>query len=327
MTQFCRHSDCFVPEVSCAMGELDPWRCPNWIGSQAADADALREVERLGTATPWHGNALGTTDLPFVSARGRTSTVGLVGAESAGKTTFLAAIYSLLARGHELGQRKFAGSYTLGGWEAVAHNLRWSGITPPSFPPHTPRSAERAPGLLHLAVREPDDRSRDLLVTDAPGEWFRRWAIDRDADDAAGARWVAQHATGFLLVVDSEALAGPQRGDARTTTQLLAQRLGTEAGDRPVGVLWAKADIPVPAQMRARLASTFAECLPSASTHYISVRGQVMTSAGSNPNPPEEHLLEPFDEVVNRDVSRRYSRLELPLIASRDPFLSLGSLM
>src|SRR3712207_7219078 len=41
--------------------------------------------------------------------------------------------------------RSFAGSYTLGGWENLAHSLRWQGGHGPMFPPHTSTGAVRMP--------------------------------------------------------------------------------------------------------------------------------------------------------------------------------------
>jgi hypothetical protein len=49
------------------------------------------------------------------------------------------------------------------------------------------------------------------MFADAPGEWFQKWAANRDSADGAGARWVAEHADVFLLVADCEALQAPAR--------------------------------------------------------------------------------------------------------------------
>ena len=64
----------------------------------------------------------------------------------------------------------------------------------------------------------------DVLMTDAPGEWFDRWAVDRSSPQAAGARWVAEHADSFALLADSEALIGADRGEVRRSLRRLAQR-------------------------------------------------------------------------------------------------------
>ncbi len=327
MSEFCRHHDCFVPDVSCVMGELDAHRCQFWTGVQPADADERAGDAEQVTTLPWHGNSLGTTDTPFVAARSRPLTIGVVGAEGAGKTTLLGTVYSLVARGRFVGGRRFSGSYTLGGWEAIAHNLRWQGVTPPSFPPHTPRGAARAPGLLHLALRDGQDRARDVLLTDAPGEWFRRWAVDREAADAEGARWVARYADAFMLFADSEALAGLSRGVARTTTQLLTQRLAAEAGERPIAIVWAKADVAVPERTRTVLTETFERYLPAAHEFHVTVKvGNLGAAVGEEGaigvDAMEQRFLDLVDWLVARDAERRCGALPDPAPAAPDPFFS-----
>jgi hypothetical protein len=177
-----------------------------------------------------------------------------------------------IGRSGRVGPTTFAGSYTLGGWESVAAGMRWGGPgAPPGFPPHTPRTVARAPGMLHLALRNGDGGLTDVLVTDAPGEWFARWAYERDAADAAGARWIADHADAFLLTLDSAALAGPERGEARAEVVALAQRLGSVCAGRPVAAVWTKADVDVPARIREAVEDALARFLPSAARYAVTV--------------------------------------------------------
>ena len=170
--------------------------------------------------------------------------VGIAGPQNAGKTTLLGAWYLLIGRGALTdSERQFAGSYSLAGWEAVAGSLRWAPGQAPTFPPHTTSRSGRAPGLLHLAFREDDSfRPNDLLFTDAPGEWFQKWALDRDSAEAAGARWVADLADILLLVADREGLAGESMGAARNSIQLLARRMAAERRGRPIALVWTKSD-------------------------------------------------------------------------------------
>lgn len=151
---------------------------------------------------------------------------------------------------------RFAGSYTLGGWENIAHTLRWANDGGPRFPPHTPSGAGRAPGLLHLAFRNEATNIQDVLFADAPGEWFRSWAIQRDAPEAEGARWLATNADVFLLVADCEALSGPELGTARQQFQAVAQRLATEARGRPTALVWTKADKNVRSEVATTVTNT-----------------------------------------------------------------------
>nr|WP_205619519.1 hypothetical protein [Alcaligenes sp. HPC1271] len=190
---------------------------------------------------PWSGLAMGEVDLNFVSSKAKPIIVGIVGPESAGKTTILGALYLMLGRGAlTTGTSFFSNSYTLAGWEAVATSLRWKPGQLPSFPPHTPSGAARAPGMLHLAFRHEDGALRDLLFADAPGEWFQKWAINEQDDSAEGARWIARHADVILLIADRQALAGSKMGTARNDFQLLAQRAVAEARGRRLVLVWTK---------------------------------------------------------------------------------------
>ena len=104
---------------------------------------------------------------------------------------------------------------------------------------------------------------RDLLFTDAPGEWFTRWLTNEAADNAEGARWIADNATHFIYVVDREGLAGPNVGPVRHNTLALARRLSEHRRGRPVIAVWTKSDKPcddgVEAVVRTRLTELFGE--------------------------------------------------------------------
>ena len=84
--------------------------------------------------------------------------------------------------------------------------------------------------MLHLALQDADQgRLIDYLFTDAPGEWFQKWAINIDSMEGVGARWVSDRADAFLVVADREALSDEATmGSARGSLQLLAKRLGSE---------------------------------------------------------------------------------------------------
>jgi hypothetical protein len=141
----CSRSTCFVPETVCDLGFLDRSKCPAWQGQIAPTSDNTGGADEV--LLPWSGSALGLVDLGFVAGRAKPIVVGIAGAQSAGKTTLLAAWYLLLGRGLvNDGVRRFAGSYSLAGWEAVASALRWGPGQPPRFPPHTTSRGGRAPG-------------------------------------------------------------------------------------------------------------------------------------------------------------------------------------
>lgn len=268
----CPHHDCFADDnTTCTLGHLERHLCPEWkriVNPTTATNSSSDEM-----LLPWSGLAMGESDLNFVSGRVRPITVGIVGPESAGKTTILGSFYLLLGRGALTSESNvFSSSYTLTGWEAVASSMRWRpGPQSPKFPPHTPSGKARAPGLLHLAFRRKDETLRDLLFADAPGEWFRKWAINKEAPDAEGARWIARYADVTLLIADRQALSGSTMGTARNDFQLLAQRAIAEARGRPLALVWTKGDVEVSPAMEAQIRKAVASVSPPAPEFTVSV--------------------------------------------------------
>ena len=270
MRDGCPRQHCFAPGTGCALGHVALDNCPEWQGSAASGADSAPSTDE--TLLPWTGNAMGLVDLGFVTGRGKPIVVGIVGSQNAGKTTLLAAWYLLLGRGARLNSNwRIAGSYTLQGWETVAGVMRWEPGQPPSFPAHTTSRSARSPGLLHLAFRKTDGGFQDFLLTDAPGEWFHRWAVNREAPEAEGARWVAEHADVFLMIADREALSGRTVGPARSALQLLARRLGAERGTRRVALVWSKADIVPTAEAETAVRDAVNNAIPGADEFKVSI--------------------------------------------------------
>lgn len=259
---------------------------------------------------------MGESDLNFVNGKVKPITVGLIGPESSGKTTILGAFYLLLGRGAlTTGDTSFSNSYTLTGWEAVATCLRWRPGQPPSFPPHTPSGATRAPGMLHLGFRRMDGSQRDLLFADAPGEWFQKWAINEQAADAEGARWIARQADVTLLVADREALAGPKMGAARNDFQVLAQRAVAEAHGRSLALVWTKGDIDLASAMEARIRNAVASDSSSVPEFTVSVypRGDADPAEG-------------FRELFSWILSTKRAGVYLPITeaSGHDPLFRFG---
>ena len=95
-----------------------------------------------------------------------------------------------------------------------------------------------------LALRNKEGTVRDVLLTDAPGEWFTVWSKAPDHEGAAGARWVVEHSNVILLLADSSALADEETlPQARRATRDLTERVGALASHIPVGFTWTKTDI------------------------------------------------------------------------------------
>lgn len=288
------------------MGHMDLAKCPKWRGivPDAVPPDA--ELQNI--SLPWTGSALGLADLNFVTGHAKPTVVGIAGPESAGKTTLLAAWYLLLGRALLIkNEWTFNGSFSLEGWEAVASALRWAPGQSPGFPPHTSSRGARAPGLLHLTFRHHNNQLRDLLFADAPGEWFQRWAVDENAEDAEGARWVSQHADVLLLVADRQALSGPRMGSARSAFQLLTSRIAAQRRGRPVALVWTKADIEVLPEMESRIRQTVTSVIPDAAEFSVSVLSEGTTTTG-----------EGFQEIFRWILGSRRPAVQIPSTPALD---------
>ncbi len=249
MKRICSNARCHVDDgESCPLGHVDySNQCPEYCSGQKPRepqaGSAKTQAVSASTHLPWSGSALGLDDLIHLLPRGRSIVIGVLGAHDAGKTTLLTGSYLQILQGQLIAGASFAGSRTLGAWEALAAWTRFSDAThPASFPPHTSRGTGRIPGLLHLALRGSGDEHRDILLTDAPGEWFSRWAIQEDTDGSEGARWIQARSDAFLVFADCKRLCGEARGEARKDTRELIERLGKHVGKRPTTLVWSKAD-------------------------------------------------------------------------------------
>ncbi|MCJ2106267.1 hypothetical protein MKK70_12935 [Methylobacterium sp. E-041] len=226
---------------------------------------------------------MGRADLGFLAGRARPIIIGVAGPQNAGKTTLLGAWYLLLGRGAiNIEGRQFAGSYSLAGWEAVAGSLRWNPGQPPTFPPHTTSRAGRAPGLLHLSFRDTQQaKELDYLFTDAPGEWFQKWAVNRDSPEGVGARWISDRADVLIIVADREALSGENMGSARGSLQLLARRIAAERRGRPVALVWTKSDVEIAPEMERAVRGAVRDGMPDAAEFSVSIVSDGAATAGT----------------------------------------------
>ena len=232
----CARETCHAPETACVLGNN---LCEHFSTTATAEGSA----GPTGPTLPWSGLPLGLNDLAAVTATGPHRLVALVGLADAGKTTALAAHWIAARRGDGRYGRSFAGSFTLAGWHRIAQHLQWVPWGSGGFPPHTTAKDRRSPSMLHMTLTI-DGSPMHMLYTDVPGEWFRAWAYD--ASSVPGATWIADNADAFIVVADSAALAGAERGAARGDYEALAERVASVRGDRPVVPVRSKADIAVP---------------------------------------------------------------------------------
>jgi hypothetical protein len=252
----CIKENCYPEETGCNYEGCEVLTdCPHYKSDQQATGDNAQQTEadEFFIRVPWTGNAMGLKDLEYLTSMNKVTIIGIMGVASAGKTTFLATLYSLLRQGATIGKFRFAGSLTLGGWENIAWYLSWKANNSIQFPPHTTSNAGRVPGLLHLRLQDEKDELRNLIFTDAPGEWFDHWTINEKDPNAAGARWIHEASDAFLLFADCDMLAGTQLGKARKQTRMVADRIKQELNDRPLGLIWSKSDVIVDPDIKSQI--------------------------------------------------------------------------
>jgi hypothetical protein len=247
------------------MGNRSHLDCAEWKKVTINEKQSEETPGQPAVRVPWSGSALGLSDLISLTPRGRHILIGVLGAHDSGKTTLLIGSYLQLLQGRSFGDATFAGSRTLGALESLAAWVRFQDAAiKPTFPPHTPRGTGRVPGLLHFSLRNRADEFRDILLTDAPGEWFSRWSVKDDAQEAEGAQWIADNADAFLVAADCVRLSGEDRGAARKDLRQLIERLGNHAGNRPVILVWTKSDCTVNERMRTTIQDALRQNLPHA---------------------------------------------------------------
>jgi len=311
----CAYKYCYAPESPCNLGEADFNSCPHW--KEAIENKSVSEAVEGSGLLPWSGNSFGTVDREIVTGRSKPRIIGVVGAHDAGKTTLLTVLYLLLTHGRKPEGRSFAGSYTLGGWENLATFLRWKEGEAPRFPPHTASNSGREPGLLHVGFRNNDGEFEDVLFTDAPGEWFDDWAANKSAARSDGPRWISRFADSFMLFVDSEKLAGAERGQVRARLITLAERLANEAGDRPIAVVWAKSDIEVPHPIVTALENKFRMLFRTYKEFKVSIHTE---------NGQRRKFQDPFLELLGwllcDDRNSITGIPHLQVLNANDPFLA-----
>jgi len=252
MADKCEIKDCY-DDSPCLKGEALKKNCRHWKGASAKEQESALPEEGNSYLPSWTANSMGRNDIAIIAERSSPFLIGGVGASNAGKTTFLGLLYLLMHNGKAIPGWSFAGSYSTLGWEYIAQYLRYESGKRPQMPPHTRSYAGREVGMLHLALKS-IDRFRDILFTDVPGEWFSAWATDANDVNAGNAPWIHEHADGFMLFLDCEALSGSEFGLHRAEALRLIGRLSNELGNRPVAVLWAKADLKENIKAPIRLA-------------------------------------------------------------------------
>ncbi|PRY34920.1 hypothetical protein CLV58_1152 [Spirosoma oryzae] len=238
----CNKEGCYAPNDFCLVlaGPLHE-QCQYFANAGIVEAPA-KTAKKLGAATaiPWTGEWLRPEQLDLLTHRGTPKIIGLVGSSGAGKTTYLAMLYSLLFNGKRIENWDFAGSYTLDGWELQAKTLQVQEDGTVRNPDATPSDKDFY-SLYHFALRH-DGFLHDILFADSSGEVFSKWADNVNDPAAENARWIYENAHAFLLFVDCEAIIR-QRGRAGSDIIQLAEQVKSGLRSRPVVIIWSKADL------------------------------------------------------------------------------------
>jgi GTPase SAR1 family protein len=237
----CTNQDCAAPITQC----LKLWDnlpdCEYWKGIEPLkEKNQQKAKESKGNSIiNWSGDAFSVNELSLISLRNSPIIIGLVGRAGAGKSSFLGMLYTLFLNGGRLKEFNFAGTKTITGWESLAHRMRLRRGNV-RFPDPTPSNPDFY-NFLHLALRDKENRLKDVLFTDTSGEVFLQWSRNKDDENANSARWIHSNASCFILFVDCEALIS-RRSAAKTEIIDIAQQLKQDLNARPVVVVWSKAD-------------------------------------------------------------------------------------
>ena len=279
----CSYSDCQedwdLKDPKCLCGESDFRQCGNYIGKNTEPVDNEEAGKELISSDidktsemsiPWSSSALGITDLEYISATRHPYIIGVIGQANSGKTTFLATLYMLLRSGKNIGDYSFAGSYTLLGWEKIAQFLTFNTHKKISFPPHTSANMMRVPGLLHLLLKDQNGLYKDVILTDAPGEWFSDWAKNAEDHAAIGAKWVDDNVDSFIIVGDCQAFKS-NIGKERHSLMQIVERMKNTNNGRPVALAWTKSDQDLSLEIKERMFSKVKEQLQDATSYDIAV--------------------------------------------------------
>jgi len=234
----CSNTDCAAPATPCHVHGGDHKKCEFWLKTNSPAKSLTKQQKSNKKAfANWNGSALQLDELSSVAVRNSPLTIGIVGKVDAGKTTFLAMLFTLLQKGFSFDEYTFAGSQTLIGWDELYHRLKVY-QTQVAFPDPTPTGYLR---FFHLALRDDNGRLKDLLISDASGEGFTAWAINRDAPNAINARAIYQTSCGFILFIDCKDLI-ERKGTARAEIIAMAEMLQHGLDGRPIIAVWSKAD-------------------------------------------------------------------------------------
>jgi hypothetical protein len=303
--KYCKDEDCQdtwdIGKPECKCGESDHIMCQNYIGNKETkegNKEQINTKHQDGLLLNWHSNAMGELDIAWLNVKRLPLIIGVIGPADAGKTTLLATLYMLLRGGKSIGDYTFAGSYTLLGWEKLAHPLSFNMHKKIYFPPHTSSKEARLPGLLHLALKDKNDNLQDILFTDAPGEWFTNWAKSADAPESKGARWIDENADAFVIVSDTKAFS-ESIGASRRVLVSIAERMKNTYQNRPTVLAWTKATFEIDNTIKTGISERVKKNLSDV---------KVFDTAVIDINEETAYLLDNILEIFSHLITEKYSQ-------------------
>lgn len=238
MAGVCKLKECGAPGVRCHLDHDDYHQCQNFIEEPTESIVKKTKAKNpKKSSLGWSGQAFTTDELALISSRSSPLLIGIVGKADAGKTTFLAMLYTLLLSGKKLKNYNFAGSKTILGWDALYHSLKFKKGNV-AFPLPTPVSSNR---IYHFSLRNEEHQLKDILLADASGEVFSSWSINRNDELSENARWIYTNSNAFMLFIDCEALL-LEKNAAKKEVMLIARQLTHDLKNRPVVAVWSKSD-------------------------------------------------------------------------------------
>lgn len=236
----CENSECNASITQkCHIGNDSPDSCLHWEGAAKSEKPLKDKITEKKLDVPWTGDDFKINDIEKVSRRSTPFIIGLIGHAGSAKTSFLGALYTLLANGHNLKDYKFSGSETLLRWEFLMRKLRFE-KGKVVFPPPTPSGGDYY-SFLHLMLRTQNALLKDILFTDLSGEVFTQWATDKNDTEAENVRWLSQHANGFIFFINAKTIADKRMAGVNDILDM-AERLKQDLNGRPVIGVWSKAD-------------------------------------------------------------------------------------
>lgn len=293
MAEKCSNPDCPAPP-HCHEGKDDYKQCDFWLknNSEKIEEKEKPKKESKNSNLTWTGEPFQIEDIAKVSRRSTPIFIGVVGKADAGKTTFLAMLYTLLLNGKKFKNFNFAGTKTILGWDELHHKLKVQ-KNKVAFPDPTPSQYYR---LLHFALRNAEDQLKDVFLSEASGEVFSLWSQNRDDVNAENARWIYDNSNGFILFIDCVDLI-ERKNLAKTEVIDIAQMLQHSLKGRPVIAVWSKSDMKE--EIHIKIKDSLKEELQDLFSNYTEI--DISNFSSDDPDKlVHENNLEVIDWLLNK---------------------------